>query len=74
MRKDDILLEAVHNAVVNDGINGLDIIFNYESPDEIAHIEIYDNLPGKVLDSYTGERMNIELISKDYPEFFKRNK
>jgi hypothetical protein len=74
MRKDDKLLETVHNAIVKDNVNGLHIYFSYETPDEVAHIEIYDTWVNKVIDSYTDYRMTIGLISKDYPQFFKTNK
>jgi hypothetical protein len=70
MRAHDELLETVHNAIVKDNVNGLYIYLNYETQDEVAHIEIYDTWQNKFVDSYTDDRMNIELIAKDYPQFF----
>ena len=74
MRKYDKLVGVVQDEVIENNINGLQIFFSYETPVEVAYIEIYDNLTGKVIDSYTDDRMTIELISKDYPQFFKTNK
>ena len=74
MRAHDELLEIVRKAVIINGTNGLHIYFTYETPDEVAHIEIYDTWVNKVVDSYTDYRMTIGLISKDYPQFFKTNK
>ena len=74
MRKYDKLVGVVQDEVIENNINGLQIFFSYETPVEVAYIEIYDNLTGKVIDSYTDDSMTIELISKDYPQFFKTNK
>jgi hypothetical protein len=63
MRAHDELLEIVRKAVIINNTNGLHI-----------YLEIYDTWVNKVVDSYTDDRMNIELISKDYPQFFKTNK
>ena len=73
MRAHDELLEIVRKAVVINGTNGLHIYFTYETLDEVAYIEIYDESLDKVIDSYTDDRINIELIAKDYPQFFKTN-
>ena len=74
MRAHDELLEIVRKAVIINSTNGLHIYFTYETPDEVAHIEIYDEWLDKVIYSYTDDRMTVELISKDYPQFFKTNK
>ena len=70
MRKYDELLDKVRDAITKDIVNGLEIYFTYETEDEIANIEIYDNWTNKVLNSYTYDFMNIDIISKDYPQFF----
>ena len=70
MRKYDELLDKVRYAITKDIVNGLEIYFTYETEDEIANIEIYDNWTNKVLNSYTYDFMNIDIISKDYPQFF----
>tara|TARA_R110000796_G_scaffold81691_4_gene179761 strand:- start:121 stop:345 length:225 start_codon:yes stop_codon:yes gene_type:complete len=74
MREQDELLDKVQKAIVNDRVNGLDIYCTYETFDEIAHIEVYKINKGRVIDCYTNERMTVEIISKDYPQFFSTNK
>ena len=52
----------------------MEIYCTYETFDEIAHIEVYKINKGRVIDCYTNERMTVEIISKDYPQFFSTNK
>ena len=70
MRPDDKLLEAVQNAVAKNRVGDLEIFFEYESPDEIAHIEIYKDGKNRPFAVFTYNDMTVETISKDYPQFF----
>jgi len=74
MREQDKLIETVQKAIVTNSVNGLDIYFTYETFDEIAHIEIVETKTSIVLDSYTDDHISVEIISKDYPQFFSTNK
>jgi hypothetical protein len=70
MRTNDKLVEAVQNAVVKNQVGDLEICFEYESQEEIAHIEIYKDGKNRPLDVFTYDDMTVENISKGYPQFF----
>jgi len=70
MRQFDDLLWKVQQAVKIDKVGTKEIYFTYETPDEVAHIEVYDVATEKTLDSYTGFRLTVEVISEKYPQFF----
>ena len=70
MRPNDKLVETVQDAVVKNQVGNLEICFEYESPEEIAHIEIYKDGKNRPVGVFTYDDMTVENISKDYPQFF----
>ena len=71
MRTEDKLLKQIQNKIKRDTVGNFSIYFNYESPDEVAHIEIINNTTCKTLDCFMGEQINLETVRTMHPQFFK---
>lgn len=71
MRKEDNLLEKVQNKIKRDTVDNLSIYFNYESPDEVAYIEIINDTNCKTMDCFMGEQIDFKIVRNMYPQFFK---
>lgn len=70
MRYQDEILEQVKNETKAETVNNKTIYFNYETPDEVAYVEIIDDNTCITLDCYMYDRINTKLIRSMYPEFF----
>jgi hypothetical protein len=72
MKKDDELIEILQKQVLNYTVKDLEICFVYESQDEIGRVEIFNKVENKNVKVFIGDQINIEFISKIFPQFFNK--
>ena len=74
MKTDDELIEILQKEVLNYTVKDLEIYFVYETQDEIGRVGIFNTVENKNVKVFIGDQINIEFITKTYPQFFKKNK
>ena len=65
-------LEKVMDSLKSHAVGNLEMVFSYENEDSNSYIEIWDTDKNKIVESYTHETIDIDILKADYPEFFNQ--
>jgi len=65
-------LEKVMDSLKSHAVGNLEMVFSYENEDSNSYIEIWDTDKEKILESYTHESIDIDILKIDFPEFFNQ--
>lgn len=65
-------LEKVMDSLKSHVVGNLEIIFSYENEEEDAYIEVWDTDKNKVAESYSHESIGIDILKRDFPEFYRQ--